>query len=93
MCVVAINITLTIHVSHPDIVTGDARNALYNSIAQSFEVLGPEWTHRFSHATDGRLIVHFERNSDAPMKILSSGSMRTIEDRLQGCPMADAAAG
>lgn len=67
-------ITLTIQVSYPDVITGDARTVLYNSIAQSFEVLGPEWAHRFSHSIDGSLTVHFERNPDTPVQLHSASS-------------------
>lgn len=58
-------ITLTINISHPDVVTGDARTALYNSVAQTLEVLGPEWTHRCTSMTNGNLLINFYRNRAA----------------------------
>lgn len=76
-------ITLTIEVSHPDVVSGDARNALYNSIAQSFEVLGPEWTHRFSHSANGSLTINFERKANAPVQMLCTGTAKSFNKRLQ----------
>lgn len=53
-------ITLTIHVSHPDVVRGDARTALLNSIAQTLEALGPDWNHRMTTASNGNLVINFE---------------------------------
>lgn len=62
-------ISLTVHISHPDVVCGDARTALYNSIAQTFEVLGPEWTHKVTTMNNGNLIIYFERikGDDTPL--------------------------
>lgn len=56
-------ITLTIEVSHPDVVNGDARNALYNSVAQSFEALGSDWVHKVTHSQCGSLCIRFERRA------------------------------
>lgn len=58
-------ITLTIHITHPDVVTGDARSALYNSIAQTLECLGPDWTHRITTVSNGNLLINFERMKSA----------------------------
>lgn len=55
--------TLTIQISHPDVVTGDARIGLYNSIAHTLDELGPEWTHRLSHSDRGKLVMYFVRGS------------------------------
>lgn len=54
-------ITLTIEVSHTDVVNGDARNAIYNSVAQTFEALGDEWTHKATQTQGGNLCIQFER--------------------------------
>lgn len=60
-------IFLEIHLSHPDIVTGDARNLLYNSITQTIEVLGPEWNHTVTTTSNGNLSIRFEKKTDAAL--------------------------
>lgn len=67
-------ITLTIHITHPDVVTGDARSALYNSIAQTLECLGPDWTHRITTVSNGNLLINFERMKSADRPILDFGA-------------------
>lgn len=56
-------ITLTIDITHPDVIRGDARTSLYNSVAQSMEALGDEWIHHTTQAKDGNLKIHFVRKS------------------------------
>lgn len=55
-------ITLTIHITHPDVVRGDARTAIYNSVAQTLEALGPDWNHVVTQATNGNLVVRFHHH-------------------------------
>lgn len=56
-------ITLTIQISHPDVVCGDRRTAIYNSVAQSMEALGPEWNHVETTVSNGNLVINFHRPS------------------------------
>jgi hypothetical protein len=51
-------IILTIAVSNP---TPGSRSALLNSIAQTLDLLGPEWNHLTTHAEEGRVEVMFSR--------------------------------
>lgn len=55
-------ITLTVHITHPDVVRGDARTSLYNSVAQTLEVLGPEWNHHITTMTNGNLFIEFHHS-------------------------------
>lgn len=59
-------ITLTIHITHPDVVRGDARTAIYNSVAQTLEALGPDWNHVITQAVNGNLIVKFHHHPMLP---------------------------
>lgn len=54
-------ITLEIHVTHPDVIRGDARTSLYNSVAQTLDALGPEWTHITTQMANGNLLIQFRR--------------------------------
>lgn len=57
-------ITLEIHVTHPDVVRGDARTSLYNSVAQTLEALRPEWNHVTTMMENGNLLIQFKRLPD-----------------------------
>lgn len=54
-------VSLTIQITHPDVMRGDARTSIYNSIAQSMYALGPEWNHRLTTMHNGSLSINFER--------------------------------
>lgn len=54
-------ITVTISISEPDTITGDARHDVLNSIAQTLEVLGPEWTHIVTYTATGTIEIRYTR--------------------------------
>lgn len=55
-------ISLTVHITQPDVVRGDARTAIYNSVAQTLDALGPEWNHKLTLTENGSLKILYERN-------------------------------
>lgn len=53
-------ITLTIHISNPEVVCGDARTSLYNSVAPALEALGQNWHHVITQTDKGNLLIEFQ---------------------------------